>query len=71
MIRYALTLEGVHSTIVGLDTLADLNENIAMATNFKPLSRTQMTQLHEEAVVALKDIPTPWEQPGYRDGQIA
>lgn len=71
LIRYALTLEGVHSTIVGLDTLAHLNENIAMATDFKPLSQTQMAQLHEEAVVALKDMPTPWEQPGYRDGQIA
>jgi hypothetical protein len=30
-----------------------------------------MAQIHEEAVVALKDMPTPWEQPGYEDGQTA
>lgn len=71
LIRYSLTLEGVHSTIVGLDTQAHLMENIEMATNFEPLSKTGMAQLHEEAVVALKDIPTPWEQPGYKDGQLA
>jgi len=71
LIRYALSLEGVHSTIVGLDTLGHLNENMAMATNFEPLSKTRMAQLHDEAVVALKDIPTPWEQPGYKDGQLA
>lgn len=71
LIRYALCLEGVHSTIVGLDTLGHLKENIEMATDFKPLSKAKMAQLHEEAVVALKDIPTPWEQPGYKDGQFA
>lgn len=71
LIRYSLSLEGVHSTIVGLDTLAHLNENLAMATNFEPLSKARMAQLHEEAVVALKDIPTPWEQPGYQDGKLA
>lgn len=71
LIRYALTLDGVHTTIVGLDTLAHLNENIEMATNFEPLSKNKMAQLHEHAVVALKDIPTPWEHPGYRDGQLA
>lgn len=70
LIRYSLSLEGVHSTIVGLDTLAHLNENMAMATNFEPLSKTRMAQLHQEAVVALKDIPTPWEQPGYQDGKL-
>lgn len=70
LIRYALSLEGVHSTIVGLDTLAHLNENLAMATDFEPLTPTRMAQLHEQAVVALRDIPTPWEQPGYQDGRL-
>ena len=71
LIRYSLSLEGVHSTIAGLDTLAHLSENLAMATNFEPLSKPRMAQLHEEAVVALKDIPTPWGQPGYQDGKLA
>lgn len=71
LIRYALSLDGVHSTIVGLDTMAHLNENIEMATNFKHLPSEERAQLHRDATIALKGIPTPWEQPGYQDGSLA
>jgi aryl-alcohol dehydrogenase-like predicted oxidoreductase len=71
LIRYALSLDGVQSSIVGLDTLAHLNENIDMATNFQPMLGEQRAQLHQDAVRGLRDIPTPWEHPNYVDGSLA
>jgi aryl-alcohol dehydrogenase-like predicted oxidoreductase len=68
LIRYALSLEGIHSAIVGLDTLAHLNDNAEMASNFKPLTPEERLGIHTEATRALAGIPTPWEQPGYQDG---
>lgn len=71
LIRYALSLEGVNSTIVGLDTLGHLEENSAMATRFTPMDVEARVQLNRLAEELLADIPTPWEQPGYQDGQFA
>ncbi len=71
LIRYALSLDGVHCTIVGLDTEAHLTENVKMAQNFQPMAALERDALHRDAVRALADIPTPWEQPGYQDGQPA
>ena len=70
LIRYALSLDGVHSTIVGLDTIAHLEDNLAMATNFQPLLAQQRAEMTREVCAALErdGIPTPWEQPGYQDG---
>ncbi len=70
LVRYALSLDGVNSTIVGLDTQAHLDENIQMATNFKPMNSEERAELHSYSVRALAGIPTPWEQPGYRDGAL-
>ncbi len=68
LIRYALGLEGVHSVIVGLDTAAHLNENIAMATGFQPLSEEQRTAMIRDSQLALAGLIAPWDVPGYEDG---
>ncbi|HAV13562.1 MAG TPA: hypothetical protein DCX06_08760 [Opitutae bacterium] len=71
LIRYALSLDGVSSAIVGLDTLGHLNENIEMATNFQPMLGDERAQLHRDAVHGLRNIPSPWEHPNYVDGSLA
>jgi len=71
LIRYALSLNGVSGGIVGLDTLAHLNENIEMATNFRPMPQNELAELHHTAIQGLRDIPTPWEHPNYVDGSPA
>jgi aryl-alcohol dehydrogenase-like predicted oxidoreductase len=71
LIRYALSLDGIHSAIVGLDTIAHLRENMEMATAFRPMPADERAQLHQDAIRDLAGIPTPWEQPGYRDGTPA
>lgn len=70
LIRYSLSLPGVHSTIVGLDTQAHLDENIQMATDFKYMPKSEQAMLHKEAVRSLRHIPTPWEHPDYVDGSL-
>lgn len=67
LIRYALSLDGVHCAIVGLDTLAHLNENIAMATGFQKLERDRRVALHEHVRDALQGSVAPWDRPGYED----
>lgn len=67
LIRYSLSLEGVHTAIVGLDTLAHLNENVAMASTFQPLDATARKRMSDHVQLALAGHPAPWDRPGYED----
>ena len=71
LIRYALSLEGMHCVEVGLDSMVHLDENAAMAAGFKPLSRKDQTAIHREITLALAGATAPWEMPGYIDGVTA
>ncbi len=68
LIRYALGLEGVHGAIVGLDTAAHLNENIAMASHYQPLSAEERVAMVRESQKCLVGLTAPWDVPGYEDG---
>lgn len=68
LIRYALSLEGVHSVIVGLDTAGHLQENLAMAQNFEPLTPEQQLAMTQDAQTSLAGLIAPWDVPGYEDG---
>ena len=59
-----------YSTIVGLDTIAHLDENAAMAAGFKPLKSRQRAAITREVQLALGNYPAPWDMPGYSDGVI-
>jgi len=67
LIRYALSLEGVCTAVVGLDSLAHLRENVAMARGFKPMPAEERGRLHKSAVAALGNRHAPWDMPGYED----
>ena len=47
-LRYVLTLP-VSTVVVGCDTIAQLEENVAIAREFMPLSVAQMAALEERA----------------------
>ena len=68
LIRYALSLEGVQSAIVGTDTIGHLDDNSQMATNFQPLSATEQVAMHRTVIARLPDSVEPWQVPGYDDG---
>lgn len=42
---YVLTLDGVSTVIIGCDDVAQLEENVSIATNFQPLSNSEMARL--------------------------
>lgn len=67
LIRYSLSLDGVHTAIVGLDTVAHLKENAAMAANFKPMDALARTKTTQDVQLALAGHPAPWDRPGYED----
>jgi aryl-alcohol dehydrogenase-like predicted oxidoreductase len=53
--EYVMSLP-VSTIIIGLDTVAQLEENIAIAENFKPLSADQMLAIEEKTKPHYKDI---------------
>lgn len=67
LIRYALSLSGITTAIVGLDTQAHLDENADMASAFTPLKKDARSALSSEAQVALAGTVAPWDRPGYQD----
>ncbi|MBT3377436.1 MAG: aldo/keto reductase [Lentisphaerae bacterium] len=70
LVRYAMSLNGVHVAIVGLDTLAHLDANATMASDFKPMTGKQRAEVTRDVQLALGDYPAPWDMPGYVDGGV-
>ena len=69
LIRYAMSLPGIATTIVGLDSIAHLDENVAMAANFEPLTTEQLAEMSHIVRSELAGLgPAPWDRPGYEDG---
>ena len=69
LVRYAMSLPGVATTIVGLDSIAHLDENAAMAASFTPLTSNQMAEISHIVKSELAGLgAAPWDRPGYQDG---
>ena len=68
LLRYALSLDGVTTVIVGLDSLAHLDENARVASGFRPLKEGRRAELSAYARRALAGVPAQWAQAGYIDG---
>lgn len=68
LVRYPMSLPGIHTTLVGLDTLEHLEMNAAMASQFTPLGKRQRAAISREVQQTLGSYPAPWNMPGYRDG---
>jgi uncharacterized protein len=71
LLRYALSLNGVHTAIVGLDSVKHLNEDAAIATGFRAMKVAERLEFHRNASTALAGVAAPWEERGYVDGRDA
>lgn len=71
LLRYALSLDGVTTALVGLDSPGHLNENARVASGFQPLREGHRAELSENACRALAGMPAPWERAGYVDGGLS
>ena len=71
LLRYTLiSLDGVHTVVVGLDRLSHLDEDARVATGFRSMKAADRFQLHKNAEIALAEVVPPWEQPDYVDGRV-
>jgi uncharacterized protein len=70
LLRYTLSLDGVHTVIVGLDSLNRLDENARVATGFRSMKEVDRFQLQRHVASVLADVEVPWDQPGYVDGRL-
>ena len=71
LLRYALSLDGVQTAIVGLDSLGHLNENAAVASSFRSMKTSRRDELYRSASCALAGVVAPWDRAGYVDGSVA
>jgi uncharacterized protein len=69
LIRYALSLNRVHTAVVGLDSLNHLNEDAAVATGFRAMKTSERFEFHRNVSTALAGVVPPWEERGYVDGR--
>lgn len=69
LIRYAMSLQGIATTIVGLDSIAHLDENAVMAGAFEPLTSEELVEMSRIVRHELAGLgAAPWDRPGYQDG---
>jgi hypothetical protein len=71
LLCYTLGLNGVHTTIVGLDTPAHLAANVAVTSGFKAMRNAERDEFHQKVRGALVGTEPLWEAPGYVDGRVA
>jgi len=71
LLRYTLSLDGVHTVIVGLDSRNRLDEDARVATDFRSMKEVDRFRLHRYVVSVLANVEAPWDQPGYVDGRVA
>jgi predicted aldo/keto reductase-like oxidoreductase len=71
LIRYTLSLNGVHTTIVGLDTPAHLDADVAVTSGFKAMRNAEHGEFQGKVSKGLASVTTPWEDPGYMDGRVS
>jgi predicted aldo/keto reductase-like oxidoreductase len=69
LLRYALSLYGVNTAVVGLDSLNHLNEDAAVATGFRAMKTAERFEFHRNVSTALAGVVPPWEERGYVDGR--
>ena len=69
LLRYALSLNGEHTMIVGLDSPNHLNEDAAVATGFRAMKTAERFEFHRNVSTALAGVVPPWEERGYVDGR--
>ena len=68
LLRYALSLEGISTAVVGIDSIEVLQKNIETIRNYKPLEEEEMESMRLALSPYYQHKNLEWMMPGYRDG---
>jgi len=68
LIKYALSLEGPHALVLGMDSMDVLKSNLAILRNFQKMPQEKMQELAYRLEPFYRHENLPWMQPGYHDG---
>ncbi|MEE9369000.1 MAG: aldo/keto reductase [Pontiella sp.] len=72
LIRYALSLPGVSTAIVGTGEVPHVEANAELATNFRAMDEMNRKSLSKKVAMNIPTgLPQPWDLPGYEDGMLA
>ncbi|MDF7823956.1 aldo/keto reductase [Pontiellaceae bacterium B12227] len=72
LMRYAMSLPGVHTTIIGTGEVAHVEANARLATNFQGLDKKARKGFSDKVAMNIPaGLPQPWDLPGYNDGMLA
>jgi predicted aldo/keto reductase-like oxidoreductase len=67
LIRYALSLEHLHSAVIGHDSLDVLKKNIEQVKNFQKMTPAEMQNMRGRLEPFFAGSRLPWMKPGYAD----
>ncbi len=68
LVRYALTADHFSLANIGMDNMDVLKENLAIAKDFKPMSKDEMKKMQTALDPFFKHQNVPWMHPSYVDG---
>lgn len=71
MIRYGLSIEGVSGAVIGTDSKDNVDANVAILKDLKPMSREEMEKMTTRLAPFYQHKGTPWMEPSYCDGNWA
>lgn len=71
LIKYSLSLEHVHSAVLGIDGMGVLKQNIALLRDFKTLNSEKMEEISIMLTPFFRHKNVAWMLPDYRDGILA
>jgi predicted aldo/keto reductase-like oxidoreductase len=68
LVRFAMSLDGPHGVIVGMDSMKVVESNLSLLRNFKPMDQSEKQKYATLLAPFFRHENLAWMQPGYHDG---
>ena len=68
LVRFAMSLDGPHGVIVGMDSMKVVESNLSLLRNFKPMDQSEKQRYAMLLAPFFRHEKLAWMQPGYHDG---
>ena len=68
LVRFAMSLDGPHGVVVGMDSMKVVESNLSLLKNFKPMDQSEKQKYAMLLAPFFRHEKLAWMQPGYLDG---